>query len=428
MIEGVRQADWSPRGDDLAIIRDVAGKDRLEYPIGKVLYEVAGYLSDPRFSPEGDRIAFFEHPYKYDDRGSVNVVDLSGKVTMLSDGYWGLEGLVWTREGDEILFSAGTGYSNWAVYGVSPSSRKVRPALQSAGGITIHDITPSGRWLVTRDDIKRWTHGRAPGEERERDLSWLELSEPKALTPDGRTLLFTESGMAAGVNYAVCLRKTDGSPVIRLGEGGAEDLSPDGRWALSIIHSTPPQAILYPTGPGEPRKLDRGTIENYQGGFWFRDGRRVLFGASEPDRAQRCYEQEVDGGPPRPVTPEGTDHCKPGPDGRGVLARSAEGDWNFHPVSGGAPVPVAGIEPDEVVSRFSRDGRSIIVVRERTVPAQVTRVELDGGRRTLLKEIAPEDLAGVLSIASFVTNDDETAYAYCNLRYTAELFLVDGAR
>jgi eukaryotic-like serine/threonine-protein kinase len=55
--EGVRQADWSPDGSQLAIIREVDGKDRLEYPIGHVLREVSGSLSDLRFSPKGDRIA-----------------------------------------------------------------------------------------------------------------------------------------------------------------------------------------------------------------------------------------------------------------------------------------------------------------------------------------------------------------------------------
>ncbi len=88
--EGVRQADWSPDGSQLAaIIREVGGKDRpLEYPIGHVLREVSGSLSDVRFSPNGDRIAFFEaHPRKFDDRGSVNTVDLSGTNTVLSSGY-----------------------------------------------------------------------------------------------------------------------------------------------------------------------------------------------------------------------------------------------------------------------------------------------------------------------------------------------------
>jgi hypothetical protein len=85
--EGVRQADWSPDGSQLAIIREVGGRDRLEYPIGRVLREVSGYMTDVRVSPRGDRIAYFEHPRKWDDRGSVNIVDLAGKNTVLSEGY-----------------------------------------------------------------------------------------------------------------------------------------------------------------------------------------------------------------------------------------------------------------------------------------------------------------------------------------------------
>src|SRR5271169_2390643 len=99
--DGVRQADWSPDGSQLAIIREVGGKDRLEYPIGHVLREVSGALSDVRVSPRGDHIAFFEHPCKWDDRGSANVVDLAGNNTVLADGYWSERGLAWSPSGDE---------------------------------------------------------------------------------------------------------------------------------------------------------------------------------------------------------------------------------------------------------------------------------------------------------------------------------------
>ena len=84
VLDGVREAEWSPDGADLAVIRDVGGKDRLEFPAGKVLCETGGYFSELRFSPRGDRIAFFEHPFRYDDRGEVALVDLAGKKTVLS--------------------------------------------------------------------------------------------------------------------------------------------------------------------------------------------------------------------------------------------------------------------------------------------------------------------------------------------------------
>ncbi|MGD8376912.1 MAG: hypothetical protein PVF68_12280, partial [Acidobacteriota bacterium] len=427
LIEKVRQADWTPDGTELAIIRDVDGVDRLEFPIGNVLHEASGYLSDLRFSPDGKRIAFFEHPLKGDDRGSVDVVDLAGNVTVLSDGYWGLEGLGWTPDGRDIVFSAGTGYSNFAIYRVDLAGA-IRPALQSAGGLTFHAILPGGRWLVTRDESQRGLLALAPGEEKERDLAWLELSVPSALSADGRTLLFTEAGTAAGVNYAVCLRKTDGSPVVRLGEGFAADLSPDGAWALSLIPSTPAEAVLYPTGPGEPRHLERGTLEQYQDGKFFPDGRSVLLEASADGRAPRCWAQELAGGPPRPVTPEGTSSCLLSPAGDLVLASDKDRRWNLYPLSGGEPVPVSGLTPDERVSRFAPHGRSLIVYERMRIPARVTRVDIADGGRTLLREIAPRSLAGVMTIGGYLTSDDEASYVYGYYQYETQLFLVEGMR
>ena len=252
VLEGVREADWAPDGENLAIIREVDGKDRLEYPIGKVLYTSGGYVSDLRVSPKADRIAFLEHPSRWDDRGGVSVVDLTGKKTGLADGYWGEEGLAWSPDGMEVFFSAGQGYSSFDVRAVTLTGRN-RVALPSSGGLTLLDISREGRWLAAREDVTWRLMAMAPGANTERDLSWLDGSLSAALSRDGQSLLFSESSGAFGNNYAVCLRKTDGSPVIRLGEGGVGDLSPDGRWALAFVPTSPDRLVLYPTGPGDPR-------------------------------------------------------------------------------------------------------------------------------------------------------------------------------
>ena len=54
--DGARTATSSPSSTSMD------GRQRLEYPIGRVLYEPPGWISSISVSPSGDRIAFAEHP------------------------------------------------------------------------------------------------------------------------------------------------------------------------------------------------------------------------------------------------------------------------------------------------------------------------------------------------------------------------------
>ena len=427
VLNGVREADWHPGGEDLAIIREVDGKDRLEYPIGKVLYSTGGYLSDVRFSRAGDRIAFLEHPFRWDDRGGAVVVDLSGKKTSLAGGYWGAEGMAWSPDDKEVLFSAGTGYASFAVHAVTLAGKE-RIALQNGGGFTIFDVSPDGRWLGAREDLEYRLMVMTPGAAAERNLSWLDASYPVALSRDGSTLLFSEFSGAFGANYAVCIRKTDGSPVVRLGEGWAADLSPDGRWALAVVPSSPDRLMLYPTGPGEPRRLESGEIREYSSAKWFPDGNRVLTCGTDARRISRCYAQEISGGAPRPVTPEGTRGGIVSPDGALLLVQGRQNEFELHPAAGGEPKVVSALTPDDNVFQWSSDGRSVFAIPGLEVPARLDRVELTTGRRELWHRLAPSDLTGVVRIYQAIVAGDLKSYAYCSLVHRDDLFLVEGAR
>lgn len=418
--EGVRQADWSPDGAQLAIIREVGGKDRLEYPIGTVLREVSGYMSDLRFSPRGDRIAYFEHPRKWDDRGSVNVVDLAGKNAVLSEGYWSERGLAWSLGGDEILFSASLSGGSFIVYGVTPGGKR-RIAYQAPGGFNIQDVARDGRWLATRLDYRYAAMVRTAVDTQDHDLFWLNTSHARAISQDGKTLLFAETALSS--NYAVCLRKTDGSPVVRLGEGWAADLSSDGKWALAIVQSRQPQLVIYPTGAGESRQLERGDIENYVNAEWFRDGRRVLFCGNEHGKGTRFYVQEVSGGMPRTVTPEGTRDGLLSTDGNQVLARGADGKYALYDIGAGETRAVPGLSDTDVLAEWSADGRSVLAYRRSEIPCRLERVELATGHRTLWKELAPADRTGLLSIRELFVTDDLGSLAYTAYYQVSSLFV-----
>ena len=437
ILEHVREADWSPDGETLAIIREVNGRDRLEFPIGKVLYESSGYLSDLRVSPTGDRIAFLDHPVRYDDRGGVAVVDLAGAKTTLTDGYWGLEGLAWSRDGHEVLFAAGLSYAQFMIYGVTLAGER-RQSLESAGGLTIYDIAADGRWLATRDDISRSLIVRAPGAAAESNLSWLDFSSPVRLTKDGRTLLFTEESGALGANYAVCLRGTDGSPVVKLGEGAALDLSPDGRLALGVIlHSDRDALMLYPTGAGEARRLDSGPIERYTAGHWFSDGGRILVCGNGSGGPNRCYEQDAKGGPPRAITPEQTDDAWPSPDGASLLVHhtrqgtdaESEPVFAFYSTGGGARRPVPWLRDDiDTVVGWTPDGVSLLVSSREGTALSLSRVELATGQRQVLRTLKPATTAGTVGVRSLVVAADPGVYAYEVDRQSSRMFLIRGAR
>ena len=417
LLTDVREADWSPDGSALAIIHEVGGKDRLEYPIGKVLYESPGYLSDPRVSPGGDAIALFEHPYRYDDRGAVILVDRGGHRTVLSDGYDAMEGLAWAPDGRAVLLSGTQGERGMQVRSVDLHGRS-RQRLPSPGVLTMQDVARGGggRWLVTTDDQQDRVFVRAPGAQADRDVSWLDRSQLPVISEDGKFVVFTNAGADAGVNYATMLRKTDGTPVVRLAEGFPAGLSFDGRWLLVIIPSGQQQLMLYPTGPGQPRRLDHGEFQNINYAQFFPGGQQLLVCGNEPGRAPRCYARALDGGALRPVTAEGTDAGFVSPDGREIVGRLTSHGFRVYPTDGGAPREVPSLKPEDQVFGWAREGGAVWVGNPNEIPMRIERLDLASGRRTLLEVIAPPNRSGLLF------------FGWISLALDPHVFTVEGMR
>ena len=431
--EDINQADWGP-GGSLVVARDENGKGRLEYPVGKTLYETAGHVSFPRFSPRKDLIAFVDHPLKVDDRGSIAVVDLHGKKRTVSKEFESVQGLAWSPSGDEVWFTAAAAGISRSLWGVELSGRQ-RPIARVPGDLRLQDVTRSGRALLTRGDPRYWTRWLAPGRTRERDLSWFGWSSPADLSSDGKTIVFLECGEPAGANYAVCLRRADGPPV-RLGEGNAGALSPDGKWVISRLPKAGAPVVLLPTGTGQPREISSGGLSVSLGSLscsaWLPDGKRlVLVGREGKQGLDRLFVQGLDAGQPRPISPEGVGGAfAVSPDGSLVAAQRLDGKIALYPVDGGETRPVPGAGEGDLPVQWSADGRSLYVRSpvELYSPARVFRLDLKTGKRMLWKELFPEDPAGDVGTDVVRLTPDGKWYAYSYLRVLSDLYLVEGLR
>ena len=426
--EQVREADWAPDGSAMALVHDLGnGRDRLEYPAGTALYEASGYLSDPRVSPDGGLVAFFEHRWRFDDRGWVKTADRSGKVTRLTDELFGLQGLAWTPDGSTVVFSGSAiGGSVLQPMAVAASGRtEARSVFGVPGRFIVFDVARDGRWLAVREDLSFGVRARVPSQEAERDLSWLGSAGARALSADAEWLLMVDVGRRGGQDYGVVLRKTDMSQTIRLGEGSPQKLSPDGKWAAAII-AEPARLVLYPTGPGEPVRIDPVPMERVISAEWFPDGSRLLVCGAEKSRAPRCYQLDRSGSPPAPATPEGV-LATLAPDGRTLLLTPPDGRFQLSSIDGGSPRPVEGLRPGDRQVGWSRDSQALYVQAGLQVPATVERVELATGKRTLARQLAPEGLGSLAAL--YVTDwvDDGRWYVYNYTSLPSTLFVVSGA-
>ncbi|HWW62673.1 MAG TPA: protein kinase, partial [Thermoanaerobaculia bacterium] len=365
-------ADWSPDGKQLAVVRRLEGASfQIEYPINRIVYQSPTRVRDLRVSPDGRRIAFRLREARLGKAFALYVVEIDVRKARKLGEWTNAKGLAWSPNGKRIVFGASGGNGSTELHAVDLSGNE-RVLTRFDGVVKLHDVSPAGELLLTRDDYREGVMARAPGADRERDLSWFDGSGTSDISPDGRLLLLSEFGEAGGERYSVFTRPTTGEPAVRLGDGYGVSLSPDGKSALVIVPGRPAQLTIVPLGAGEMRALPRGDIEDYEYGTWLPDGRTIVFNGRAARGRMRLYRQDTLRGGPVPIGAPGlriAQASRPtSPDGSSIAAVSDENNLiQLVPLDGSAPrrTPIAaGFKP----VAWSADGKELFVYREDEMP------------------------------------------------------------
>ena len=437
LAQGVWWADWAPGGSQMAVNRRMEDRYRLEYPVGRVLFETSGLgvIQNVRVSPSGREVVFIHWPARVSRRraGDLMLADATGRVRVLSGGWSSLAGIGWSPDGREVWFTAAREgfFHPQSVYAVTLSGQH-RTILRLGHSLVLADVGRDGRVLVLYENRRVEARGRLEGDAAERDLSWFDRTTPVRLGLDGGVLVLGEQGEAGGPLGATYLWRVAGAPPVRISEGFPLGVSPDGAWVVCLVVRPEggKELRLVPTGAGEPRRLSAGTVEPVWGTF-LPDGKRLVLRGAEAGRPRRVFVQDLPEGVPRPLLPEGWAGGVPTPDGRFVSAEPpGDGLTVLQPLDGGEPRPIPGIRSRDQVVQFSADGRAAFALEScDNWGCRYVRLDLGTGRRSLWLDAKPPDKTGVTEgIMSSAVHPSGRYYAYSYERVLSDLYLIEGLK
>jgi hypothetical protein len=431
-IANVEAADFHPDGSALAIVRWVPGEQmsQLEYPIGKVVYRDHA-INDIRFSPNGQYLAFITHETIYDDRGTLVVLRSTGEKVITSRIFESIQGLSWSASGEEVWVSSPL--ESGEIHAMTLSG-KLRVPLAVPGRVRLLDIAANGQLLVTQGIARRGMVVSSQNGQAERDLSWLDFSFGRALSGDGKMILFEEEGSEAE-RYTVFVRNVDGSPAVAIGEGYGLAISPDKNWALAQKLTEPaPELWLLPVGPGEARRMNPASLIPSTAAGFLSDGKRIVYVAHQAGRPLRTWLQDISGGTPRPITEEGTTGWLVSPDDKWLLTGLRISYTRLRnpvlvPVAGGSPQKAAGIQPDESVLGWTSDGQLYVepVADDKRMTLHLVKVNPLTGARTAWRDLPKPAIGGIYPDPPLISPDG-ASYLYDYSLRLHDIYTVSGVR
>ncbi len=429
VVDSVFFADWAPDGRSLAAIRIVGGICQIEAPLGRVIHSTHAWMSHLRYSPDGSMLAFLEHPASGNNAGHVCVIRPGEAPRRLTERYEMVWRLAWRPDGKEIWFGAQE--SDEATVGVAGVSLDgvVRRVFSAPGWAAVEDVARNGDVLLamTRPRMRMETGTRTGGAAAVKDLSNLDWSLLRDMSPDGSMVLFDETGLGSAGNPGVYLRPTDGSPAVRLADGICSGLSPDGRSVLAGSGQHPSVLLVVPTGVGETRRIE---LTDHAIGYasWIPGADAVVVVASKANGPRHLYRLDLTTHAIRPIGEEIAmtgSHAIVSPDGTHVAVRDADG-IRIVGIEDGSSRLVPGLTSSLLPSNWTADSRGLYVWTRSEIPMRVLRTDVETGSSEPWMEIWPIVRSGVAGFNSLRLTPDGERYACSYVMVDSTLFLARG--
>jgi len=237
----VQEADLSPDGTKVALLRHAEDRFTIEYPQGAVCYTSALRMRNLKVSPSGEALAFFERNaasglFHLRVWKSGKLDTWEGDARICPKGAFSaseLQGLAWNAKSDALYIAL---QGNLLAL-IRKSSAMV--LHRNAGGLRLCGATLEGPMLDVGTELTT-SRGRLPNSPKEQDQDWIG-GIINGISDDGQRLLVSRDN-------EIWLLPADRSPGRKIGMGSAEDLSSDGK---TLLFTSNDRILAVPTEGGD---------------------------------------------------------------------------------------------------------------------------------------------------------------------------------